>query len=95
MKVLIKPIITEKANAQQERGIYTFQVERKANKIEIKEAIENFYNVTVEKVRTINVQGKVKNRYTKRNFIEGRTSSYKKALVQLSEGEFIDFYEDI
>lgn len=95
MKILVKPLVTEKANALQEKGVYTFKVDWRANKIQIKEAVEKFYSVNVEKVRTINVQGKSKTRYTKRNFVEGRTASYKKALIQLSEGEFIDFYEDV
>lgn len=95
MEILKKPLITEKANSMNERGIYTFIVEPKANKFQIKDAVEKMYGVNVESVRTMNYAGKSKTRYTKSRVISGRTSKYKKALVQLAEGEIIDFYENV
>ncbi len=95
-EVLIKPILTEKANAQQEKlRRYAFKVDRKANKLEIKKAIEAFYGVSVVDVNTAVVPGKNKTRYTKAGFIQGMKSAYKKALVTVAEGESIDLYANI
>ena len=94
--VLIKPVISEKANhLSEEMSQYTFVVDKRANKIEIKEAIEQMYNVAVASVNTVVVPGKVKSRGTRSGFIQGRKSSYKKAVVRLAPGEIIDFYGDI
>jgi large subunit ribosomal protein L23 len=95
-QVLIKPILTEKANALQEKSrTFTFRVAREANKLEIKNAVEGFYGVTVEDVRTIVVPGKNKSRFTKAGFVKGRKPAYKKALVIVAEGESIDLYSNI
>ena len=95
-EVLIKPIITEKANAQQEKlKRYAFKVHRKANRLEIKKAVENFYGVSVVDVNTLVVPGKNKTRFTKAGFIKGVRPSYKKALVTLAEGDTIDLYANI
>ena len=95
-EVLVKPILTEKANAQQEKlRRYAFRVSKDANKLEIKKAVEGFYGVTVTNVNTVVVPGKNKTRYTKAGFIKGRKSSYKKALVTVAEGETIDLYANI
>ena len=95
-EVLIKPILTEKANAQQEKlKRYAFKVSRKANKLEIKKAIENFYGVTVTDVNTVVAPAKSKSRYTKKGFISGQKSSYKKAFVTIASGETIDLYSNI
>ncbi|GAB2662596.1 50S ribosomal protein L23 [Flavihumibacter cheonanensis] len=92
-EVLIKPILTEKANAQQESlRRFAFKVARKANKLEIKKAIETFYGVTVVDVNTAVIPGKNKTRFTKAGFIQGRKPAYKKALVTVAEGETIDLY---
>lgn len=92
-EVLIKPILTEKANAQQESlRRFAFKVARKANKLEIKKAIETFYGVTVVDVNTSVIPGKNKTRFTKAGFIQGRKPAYKKALVTVAEGETIDLY---
>ncbi|KIC90256.1 MULTISPECIES: 50S ribosomal protein L23 [unclassified Flavihumibacter] len=92
-EVLIKPILTEKANAQQETlRRFAFKVARKANKLEIKKAIESFYGVTVVDVNTSVIPGKNKTRFTKAGFIQGRKPAYKKALVTVAEGETIDLY---
>jgi large subunit ribosomal protein L23 len=92
-EVLIKPILTEKANAQQESlRRYAFKVARKANKLEIKKAIETFYGVTVTDVNTSVVPSKSKTKFTKSGYIQGSKSAYKKALVTVAEGEAIDLY---
>lgn len=94
--VLIKPILSEKANAQQEKlRRYAFRVDRKANKLEIKKAVENFYGVSVVNVNTAVAPGKNKTRYTKAGFIKGRKPSFKKAFVTVAEGDSIDLYSNI
>jgi large subunit ribosomal protein L23 len=95
-EVLIKPILTEKANAQQEKlRRYAFKVSRKANKLEIKKAVQDFYGVTVIDVNTVVVPGKSKTRFTKAGYIKGQKPAYKKALVTVAEGETIDLYSTI
>ena len=92
-EILIKPILTEKANGQQEKlRRYAFKVGRRANKLEIKSAIEQFYGVNVLEVNTLVVPGKNKTRSTKAGIISGIKSGYKKALVTVAEGETIDLY---
>ena len=96
MNILIKPIITEKMTAQSETfNRFAFVVDRSANKIEIQKAVEETYDVTVESVRTMVCIGKKRTRGTKSGFISGRTKTYKKAIVSLSEGDTIDFYSNI
>ncbi|SFC88040.1 large subunit ribosomal protein L23 [Flexibacter flexilis DSM 6793] len=95
MSILKKPITNEKAVSLHEKGIYSFVVEKSANKIEIKKAVEQMYGVNVDKVRTMIAIGKTKNRMTNGRFIAGRKASYKKAIVTLSQGEIIDFYSGI
>ena len=92
-EILIKPILTEKANGQQEKlRRYAFKVDRRANKLEIKSAIEQFYGVNVLEVNTLVVPGKNKTRSTKAGIISGIKYGYKKALVTVAEGETIDLY---
>ena len=87
MEIIIKPIVTEKATGLSEKlNRYSFKVSKDANKIQIKQAVEAAYGVTVENVNTMNVCGKNKVRYTK---------SGKKAVVTLKEGDTIDFYSNI
>lgn len=96
MSVILKPIVTEKMTAQGEKlNRYGFVVERKANKIEIKNAIEKMYGVTVEVVNTQNYNGKVKMRSTKKGVAIGRVNRNKKAIVTLKKGDTIDFYSSI
>ncbi len=96
MDILLKPIVTEKMTALGDKlNQYGFLVERKANKIQIKKAIEEMYGVTVETVNTMIYAGKNKSRFTKTGVISGRKNSFKKALVTLAEGESIDFYSNI
>src|SRR5277367_2970925 len=95
-EVLVKPILTEKANAQQDKlRRYAFRVNRKANKLDIKKAIEEFYGVTVVDVNTVVVPGKNKTRFTKAGFIKGVKPAYKKAYVTVAEGSSIDLYANI
>ena len=96
MSILIKPIITEKATADSElNNRYAFVVNNKANKIEIKGAVEAAYGVSVAKVRTVNVRPDRKTRFTKTGVITGKTSAYKKAYVQVAEGDTIDLYSNL
>jgi len=96
MSILIKPIITEKATANSElNNCFTFQVNNKANKIEIKKAVEAAYGVSVEKVRTINVRPDRSTKFTKTGIQHGKTNAVKKAIVQLAEGEMIDLYSNM
>lgn len=96
MSILVKPIITEKATSDSEvLNRYTFVVENNANKVEIKKAVEATYGVSVTKVRTINVRPDRKVRYTKTGMVTGKTSAYKKAIVQVAEGEVIDLYSNL
>ncbi|NQX85795.1 MAG: 50S ribosomal protein L23 [Flavobacteriaceae bacterium] len=96
MSILIRPIITEKATNDSElNNRYTFQVKTKANKVEIKKAVEAAYGVSVEKVRTINVRPERRTRYTKTGIQHGKTNAIKKAIVQLAEGETIDLYTNM
>lgn len=95
-EVLIKPILTEKANNQQESlRRYAFKVARKANKLEIKKAVEEFYGVSVVDVNTAVVPGKNKTRFTKKGFVQGQKPAYKKAMVTVADGETIDLYSNI
>jgi large subunit ribosomal protein L23 len=96
MNILIRPLVTEKMERLGEKlNQYGFVVEKSANKLEIKKAIEELYGVTVDSINTIRYAGKLKSRYTKSGFLSGRTNSFKKAIVTLKEGEKIDFYSNI
>lgn len=94
--ILIKPIITEKAEQLSEKlNQYSFVVARKANKVEIKKAIEKMYGVSVSSVNTMVMPSKEKNRSTRTGVLKGSVSAYKKALITLDAGENIDFFGDI
>ena len=96
MRVLVKPIITEKAtNASELSNCFTFVVDKRANKVEIKKAVEAAYGVSVDKVRTINVRPERSQRYTKTGILTAKTNAYKKAMVQLVEGDTIDLYANM
>lgn len=87
IEIIKAPIITEKTNNLASENVYVFKVDKKANKTQIKQVIENKFNVKVESVNTTNVDGKKKRvgKYT------GYTQSYKKAYVKLKEGSTIEF----
>ena len=94
--ILIKPLITEKTeNISEEGGKYTFVVDKKANKLEVRKAVEELYSVSVEAVNTMIVPGKSKVRNTRSGIQKGRKPSYKKAIVTLSPGDEIDFFGDL
>ncbi|MEO0896077.1 MAG: 50S ribosomal protein L23 [Bacteroidota bacterium] len=97
MSVLKRPIITEKTSLFQERGLnkYGFEVDLKASKDQIKEAVENMYEVEVEQINTMIVRGKRRQRFTKKGIIRGKSSNYKKAIITLKDGHEIDFYQHI
>ena len=96
MSILIKPIITEKATTASElRNCFSFVVNKKANKIEIKQAVEAAYGVSVDKVRTINVRPDRNTRFTKTGMVTGKTNAVKKAIVQVAEGDTIDLYSNL
>lgn len=95
MSVLKKPLVTEKASAQNENGKYGFLVSKGANKIQIRQEIEKIYGVKVVDVNTMNYRGKQKYRYTKTRIVSGKKSDYKKAIVTVAEGEVIDFYGSV
>lgn len=94
--VLVKPILTEKADALSEKlSQYTFIVDRKVNKVEIRKAVEAMYNVAVDSVNTAVIPGKAKNRNTKKGVVRGQKAAYKKAVVTLAKGEEIDLFGNI
>jgi large subunit ribosomal protein L23 len=96
MNILIKPIITEKATNDSElHNRYAFVVNKKANKLEIKNAVEKTYGVTIESVKTMNYPVQRKTKYTKSGIVQAMNGAYKKAIVQLAEGNNIDFYSNI
>lgn len=96
MSIIIKPVITEKLTAQGEKdGRYGFVVAKTANKVEIKDAVQKLYGVTVAAVNTQNYLGKVKSRNTTKGLAIGRVNKHKKAIVTLKKGETIDFYAGI
>ena len=96
MDILKKPIVTEKMTGLGEKlNRYGFIVDKRANKIEIKKAVEEMYDVRVDAVNTIIYGGKAKSRYTKAGVVTGKTTSFKKAIVTLADGDNIDFYSNI
>ena len=96
MEILLKPIVTEKMTAQgEDMNRFGFVVDKSANKIQIKKAVEEMYGVNVVAVNTMVYAGKNKSRFTKTGIINGRSKSFKKAIVTLAEGDTIDFYSNI
>ena len=94
--IIKKPVITEKMTAITEKlNRYAFIVDKRANKLQIKQAVQDLYGVQVESVNTINYEGKLKSRYTKTGVISGRRDAFKKAIVTLAKGETIDFFSNI
>jgi large subunit ribosomal protein L23 len=96
MEILRKPVVTEKMNRIAEKQPrYGFIVDKRANKIDIKKAVEAMYGVSVESVNTMVYRGKTKTRYTKTGFVSGARPSSKKAIITLKKGESIDFFSNI
>jgi len=96
MGIIVKPIVTEKMTQLGDKlNRYGFRVQKDANKIEIKQAVEAMYDVTVDEVNTMVVAAKKKSRFTKGGVVKGSTSAYKKAIITVKEGDKIDFYSNI
>jgi len=96
MNILIKPIVTEKMTGQTEvLKCYGFIVDKRANKFQIKKAVEEMYSVSVVSVNTMRYGSKEKSRFSKSGVVRGRTNAFKKAIVSLAEGDVIDFYSNI
>jgi large subunit ribosomal protein L23 len=87
--VIIRPVVSEKSYAGLEANVYTFLVDKRANKTEIKEAIQQIWNVQVVSVNTLNRKGKVK----RRRFTTGKRADQKRAIVTLAEGDSIEIFE--
>jgi large subunit ribosomal protein L23 len=96
MEIIKKPVVSEKMTMLGEKlNRYAFVVDSNANKLQIKQAVEEMYGVQVEAVNTLNYGGKRKTRFTRTGILAGKTSSFKKAVVTIAEGEQIDFYSNI
>lgn len=96
MDILLRPIVTEKMTGQGENlNRFGFIVDRRANKIQIKKAVEEMYGVNVLAVNTMIYAGKSKSRFTRTGVISGSSNSLKKAIVTLAQGDTIDFYSNI
>ena len=94
--VLIRPVLSEKVNKLSEKfNRFTFIVDRKANKLEIKKAVEEFYGIQVEEVNTLVMPSKAKSRNTKSGIVSGRKPAKKKAIVKVAAGETIDLYGNV
>ena len=90
--ILRGPVVTEKTTLQKElHNQITFRVDKRANRVEIKDAIEKAFNTEVKQVRTVQVKGKVK----QRGRIVGKRNDWKKAIVTLMPGQRIDFFEGV
>jgi len=96
MGVILKPLVTEKLTKLGDKfNRYGFRVQKDANKLQIKQAVETMYNVTVVNVNTMIVPSKKRSRYTKSGVISGKRPAYKKAIVTVKKGEEIDFFSNI
>ncbi len=96
LELLNRPVVTEKYTKLGEKlNKYAFIVDKNANKLEIKKAVEEMYDVEVVDVNTMVYKGKKRNRYTKSGVITGRTNAFKRAIVTLKEGDSIDFFSNI
>lgn len=95
--IIKKPVITEKATMDSENNNrFTFIVDYRANKIQIKEAVESMYGVTIDSVRTMNYGGgKSSVKYTNKGIVEQKNKRYKKAVVTVAEGETIDLFTNV
>ena len=92
--IIYRPIVTEKSSTQQEHHKYSFEVDARANKVDIARAIEKKFNVTVVNVHTMNYKGKSKTQMTRRGRFTGKTSHFKKAVITIQEGQKIELFEN-
>ena len=93
--IIYRPLVTEKMTKFQEKGLYAFEVDPRANKIDIARAVEKKFSVSVVSVRTMNYKGKTKSQMTRRGKFSGKTSHFKKAVVTLKEGDKIELFGNI
>ena len=93
--IIYRPIVTEKMTNLQEKGIYAFEVDPRANKIDIARAVEKRFNVKVTKVKTMNYKGKSRSQMTRKGRFVGTTTHFKKAIVTLTEGDKIELFANI
>jgi large subunit ribosomal protein L23 len=93
--ILLRPIITEKMTELGDKRQYAFEVPSSVNKIEIGKAVEKKFNVAVTSIRTVIVKGKTKSQMTKRGRFEGRSKTWKKAIVTLKQGDKIDYFGNV
>lgn len=94
MSILKKPLVTEKISRLDKYGVYGLIVDKRADKQQIRQEIERFYSVTVDKINTMRYAGKPVTRHTKSRVMKGSRPSYKKVLVKLKAGDTIDFYSN-
>jgi large subunit ribosomal protein L23 len=94
-EVIIRPVISEKSMDESQRGKYTFAVHGEANKIQIKEAVEKLFDVSVVAVNVLTTKAKEKRRGTRRGRITGWTTPWRKAVVTLAPGQKIEFFEGV
>ena len=87
-EIIIRPIVSERSYSAMEENKYTFEVAKDANKIEIKDAVEEIFGVKVVRVNTLNVKPKTK----RVRYIAGKTRSWKKAIVTVAEGQTIEVF---
>lgn len=95
MSILKKPLVTEKASFLNKQGVYGLIVDNRANKHQIRQEIQSFYGVTVDKINTMRYAGKSITRHTKSRIMQGRRPAYKKVFVTLKPGDVIDFYSNL
>ena len=95
MNLILKPIVTEKMTDQTDLfNRYAFVVSKSANKIDIRKSVEKLYEVKVKSVRTMNYYGKTRSKFTKGGVVRGKRNAFKKAIIQLIEGDSIDLYNN-
>lgn len=90
-QIVRRPVVTEKGTALKEQNKYIFEVDRRANKVQVRQAVEALFNVKVAAVHTVAMRGRVK----RLGRFVGRTSDWKKAIVTLQEGHSIEFFEGV
>lgn len=96
MNILVRPVVTEKMTIQGEKlNRYAVIVDKNANKLQIKKAVQDMYGVSVSAINTMKYGGKAKSRFTKTGVVSGKSNAFKKAVITLAAGEKIDFFSNI
>lgn len=95
LQIIKRPLLTEKAMSKTDQGQYVFEVNPNANKVQIRQAIEEMFEVNITSIRTARIKGKYKRRYTRRGLMEGRTNLRKKAYVTLQSGQAIELVSGV